>query len=250
MDTEYTHIKDPNARIGWFTTSESPNRRLTNEYVTRATYHLLECMATQSPGFYGAQVRISKSGRVIGKMLLTKIRRRYGASNSSEEILSNATFIDTVTLGENPNAPLDNSLTANSGEIADPDDPDGLRIPYTYGGHKILNSEIFFALFSGIAHVAQIGDLHPLDYIDAISASRNLAVHMGGGGEPGTQLTTTLIKITLETLYVHLYSEERRFEDIDFSVSWQGKKYADGFVMDLGPPVVGGNNGTGLTATS
>ena len=234
-------------RAGIVITDDTPNRDLRTGHVVRALYGLIYDMATQNPGFYGAKIDIIVSGRPTGTMLIYKPEAHpTTVADVTNNTLASKVLDRENLLSANQTATSNGSLTANSGEIVDPDYT-SFRIAYDWEGNNVPVQDIAFAVFDGLAKSAQPDGDAPCSYITAVSASSNLVIHIGGGEDPGTTLHVWQVKEAFFLIFFDLCIARKRFEDITFALIWEDKKIAGGFMMKLAP-VQGLNNATELTA--
>lgn len=227
-------------------TDDFPTQELTTEHAIRVLYELMINMALRKPGFFSAKGSLSLSQRP----LLTMHIYRPEIPTISNSTLKNVTSATSsphyaLSLGSKQTSPLNSSLSADSGEIFDPID-NRFRISYKYDGDNVPVQTLFFAFFNGLVQRAQFNDDAPCTHITAVSANSNFVIHIGGGGDYGTVLQTWHIKRAFYNLFEGIYLRQKRFEDIVFSVHWDGRKVADGFMLKLS--TVGWSNGTALTA--
>lgn len=129
---------------------------------------------------------------------------------------------------------LNGILTADSGDIVDPDDQ-LFKIAYQYKRINVPNQEIFSAALDGITIAAQYNTNTVCTYITAVSFSGNTAFHIGV--DHGQTLLGSQVSRAYYLLVQLLFLRQRRFEEIDSDLRYDGKIIATGFVLRLGTDV-------------
>lgn len=233
LDQDAASVVDPSRRASILTTDDTSFHGMKTEYAVRALYDVMRSMATQDPGFYGAKISILISGLPVGTMLLYNPRAETtNIAGLSNQTAAPSSLEEMASPGSNQAIAFNSSLIADSGEIVAPGDP-GFRITYAYDGINIPVQDISFAIFDGLAQAAPLKLSARCTHITAISASSNFVIHMGGGGDIDSEAWHFTDAFFL--IFDALYAEQKRFEGIDFTVHWDGKKVMNGFMMKMSP---------------
>lgn len=140
------------------------------------------------------------------------------------------------------------TLTDDSGVIIDPSDP-RFSISWTANGKSIPAQDIFSAVVDGIASTAQYEWNQICSYALGVSFSGNVAFHIGPYSSSEGLLCGWIVK-TFSFLVIYVVRARREFQEIDFTLSWQGQKMGSGYIMKLSSIESHGGNGTDGKASS
>ena len=237
-----TDFFDVKRRVGISIAPIGDRLQLTNEYIIRTLYALLRNMAEGTPGFFAIKVLIIRSHREVGSLMIltgpdtprSSVERMNGTISQLESPQRNSSII------------LKRGLTSDTGEIIDPDS--GFRISYRYDGKRVPIQDLCFAFFDALADTSQLAENEPMSHVDGISASGDVAIHIGGGGDPGTVLLAGHLQHALYGLFAYGYEKEKRFEGVDFSIFKDNVKLAEGWTLRM-PGVKGVKGNTTVVAT-
>ena len=226
---------------------------LTVGYVITALFHTVNVMFQLQPGFFTCVTRLVLNGQELGRVKISiESPERSSIDNAGDHALTgNTTVNSTVAIPEveykmlnitiNKSMNNSNNVLVVMDTAIDPDDP-LLKVGYEYG-HVIQRSDLWTAVFDGIATSAQFDVGARCVYLTAVSLSGNLAFHLN---ELDNHLFTYELAIRTFRLMALVSMQSRIFRELEMRVSYNGIRIAEGFVLGLGKPArVGGGEAVG-----
>ena len=220
----------PNMDTVIYTTAIQDIDKFTTGLCVQALYQAVNNMATREPGFYKSTNIVTWNDVPIGSVSLVDLSRQgLGlALNVTTNITDGAQIAQSEGLAiATRTTSASSTPTADSGEILDDASKD-LKIQYQYTGSRIQGGDLFSAALDGLAHAALFDHDGPCDSITALSVSRNLVWHVGRNSDE--KLFTGEISRVFYLLVRDLYLVQRRFQEIWFSLIFEGTSIADGYV--------------------
>ena len=219
-------------------------------YVITALYHAVNAMFQLRPGFFTCLTRLVLHGQEVGQLKISadtpersSIDDTGGHALTDDIVVNNTVVVPEVdfkTLNNTLNKNKDNSnhdliLTERETDL----DDHVIQIEYEYG-RVIQRSDLWTAIFDGIATSAQFDVGARCVYLSAVSISRNLAFHVN---ELDNHLFTYGMAIRTFWLMAVISIQSRIYKEVEFSVSYtsNGTKIAQGYVLDLGKPSLVGD---------
>ena len=226
---------------------------LTAGYVITALFHTVNAMFQLQPGFFTCLIRLVLNGQEVGQVKIsTESPERSSIDNAGGHALrDNATVSSTALVPEDDYKMLNitlNKTKDNSNNsliltesVTDLDDP-LLKIEYEYG-RVVQRSDLWTAVFDGIATSAQFDVGARCVYVTAVSISGNLAFHLN---ELDNHLFTYELAIRTFRLVALVSMRSKIFKELEMRVFYNGIRVAEGFVLGLGKPArVGGGEAVG-----
>ena len=212
-------------------------------YVITALFHTVNVMFQLQPGFFTCVTRLVLNGQEVGQVKIsTESPERSSIDNAGGHALVNSTVVvpevDYKMLNITPNKSRNNSnnVLVVMDTAIDPDDP-LLKVGYEYG-RVIQRSDLWTAVFDGMATSAQFDIGARCVYLTAVSLSGDLAFHVN---ELDNHLFTYELAIRTFRLMALVSMQSRIFRELEMRVSYNGIRVAEGFVLGLGKPArVGG----------
>ncbi|KAI4266798.1 MAG: hypothetical protein LQ337_008660 [Flavoplaca oasis] len=122
------------------------------------------------------------------------------------------------TLPSSDILPANSSLTANddSGTYLDPHNR--YAIPYSWSAPRINSKDIFTCIMEAIIIIAHDGAARSFQYLNAVSVSGNVALHVKGISAPGEEKDMGLVVVKpLLVKVAGLFIQQRRFDTLDFA---------------------------------
>ena len=233
--SDSTVIFSPGQRVALSTFGES--EQLQPGHIILALYHIVFEMYSQRPGFYKLSCIVSLREQIIAKIYMVQGRGIQHGTLAKPEGREG-----TVSLVGN----IDN-LTADSGVVVDPEEA-LFRIAWTVDGKSIPVQEIFSAAVDGIATTAPNGYTNLCSHATGVSFSGNLAFHIGQYSDHNLHCGT--ISRAFRLLVQLVVKDQRKFQEMDFTLDYDGVKIGDGYVLKMSSVEGHGGNGTEGMATS
>lgn len=203
---------------------------LQTRYIVSALYKSVLAMAEERPGFFRLSSRLNFFDEGIGSMEFKKVGEplhemfTFGSNNNTTNI--------TSTVLRDP--------------VIDPED-EKFIINWDDTDASIPVQSILFAAFDALATVAQYPQDSSCGGIHGISATANAVLFLGPYHDqsiPCGRITRALLLIVM-----HIVIGKKIFRVMDFDLRFDGTQIGQGYLMKM-PPLVGGTNGTGASASS
>lgn len=212
-------------------------------HIILAIYDTVLRMYNKQPGFYAANCHIYLRTQRIGFMSMFPSQFQKVLSGSQN---------DTMTESEGTEGSLSlvngtGTLTDDSGVISDPTDP-RFSISWTVSGRSIPAQDMFSAALDGTASSAQYQWNQICSHALGVSFSGNVAFHIGPS-YPEDLLCGWIIK-TFSLLVLFVARARHLFQEMEFTLSWQGKQVGSGYIMNLSSVESHGGNGADGIASS
>lgn len=210
-------------------------------YVVTALFHTVKAMFELQPGFFTCLTRLVLNGQEVGQLKIsTDLLERSSIDNAGGHTLTGNTTVNStmvvpevdykmlnITLNKSRNN--SNNVLILTETATDPDDP-LIKVEYEYG-RVIQRSELWTAVFDGMATSAQFDNEARCAYLTAVSISANLAFHLN---ELDNHLFTYDLAIKTFRLMALVSMQSRIFKELEMRVFDDGIRVAEGFVLHLG----------------
>ena len=109
------------------------------------------------------------------------------------------------------------------------------QVRYRVGNRIVYLTDSFSAYLEALADAAAQNDpLKAEVFINAVSATGNVALNMHGVGEGRAGLTWSMLVKTLEIVWRELIINLHSFKEIDFELEHNGVKIGEGFIFRIG----------------
>lgn len=213
-------------------------------HIILAIYDTVLRMYNKQPGFYAVNCQIYLRAQGVGNIAMLPSRLQKVPSGSQNDTMAGSEGTEGSLSLVNGTG----TLTDDSGVIIDPSDP-RFSISWTANGKSIPAQDIFSAVVDGIASTAQYEWNQICSYALGVSFSGNVAFHIGPYSSSEGLLCGWIVK-TFSFLVIYVVRARREFQEIDFTLSWQGQKMGSGYIMKLSSIESHGGNGTDGIASS
>lgn len=212
-------------------------------YIILAIYDTVLRMYNKQPGFNVANCQIFLRKQKIGFMGMFPYR--------SQKVLSGSQN-DTMTESEGTEGSLSlvngtGTLTDDSDVIVDPTDP-RFTISWRASGQSIPAQDMFSSALDGTVSSAQYGWNQICSHALGVSFSGNVAFHIGPSYSEDLLCGWMVRTFILIVMYVA--RTRRVLQEMDFTLSYQGKQVGSGYIMKLPSVESHGGNGTDGIASS
>lgn len=213
-------------------------------HIILAIYDTVLRMYNGQPGFCAANCQVYLRAQRIG--LITMIPGRLQKVPSSSQN-------DTMTESEGTEGSLSlvngiGTLTDDSGVIIDSSDP-RFTISWTLNGKSIPAQDLFSAAVDGIASTAQYEWNQICSHAPGVSFPSNVAFHIRPYYSCKGLLCGWIVK-TFGFLVLKVVRAQRKFQEMDLTLNWQGEQVRSGYIMKLSSLESHGGNGTDGIASS
>ena len=226
-------ILSPGQRVALTTFGES--QQLQPGHIILALYHIVLRMYDQRPGFYKLSCVVSLREQNIATIYMFQGRNNHFTLAKPEGTERAVSLVGSI-----------DSLTEKSGVVIDP--KDGLfRIAWTVDGRSIPIQDIFSAAVDGIATAAPDGYTNLCSHATGVSFSGNVAFHIGQYSDHN--LHCGQISRAFGLLVQLVVKDQRRFQEMDFTLDYDGVKIGEGYMLKLSS-VEGHSNSTEGIVTS
>ena len=156
-------------RLLYIRVADISSRPLKTEYLARTLYAMLRLMADKDPGFYSGAVDVEAQGKLIFNLKWGPLRPHAIGSDASRGNVSTAvSSTDRLSNNGRVQGLLDERLAADDGGVINEGSRIDLEIFYSYNGASVLPNDLAFAIFDGVAKVAQFESIEPRDYVTAV----------------------------------------------------------------------------------
>lgn len=118
-----------------------------------------------------------------------------------------------------------------------------------HNGKSIPAQNLFSAAVDGIASTAQYEWNQICSHALEVSFSGNVAFHIGPYYSSKDLLYGWIVKM-FSFLVIYITRAQRKFQEMDFTLSWQGKQVGSGYIMKLSSLESHGGDGTNVIASS
>ena len=216
--------------------------RLQTGHIVLALYDSISKLYSRRLRFCKVICSIVLQGSVVGSVFITRSSDGPGLSDGRQD-----TTVGPKGIEEDLSLVNRSSLTANSGEISAPGDPE-YRIYWNVNGRPVLPQDILSAGVDGMATAAQYELLGPLPYITGVSFSGNAVFHIGQSH--GAEFSCFDVITAISSLIGQVVVGQRKFREMEFTVKYHGAQTGTGYIMSLSPAGGFKSNGTGGVATS
>lgn len=200
-------------------------------YIIIALYNAINAMFQLQPGFFECSTDFILHGRKIGSMAIFKRTSVAGANSGS----GNDTVNSTATTAPQVDFESDNVTTIKHGSnntLADTDsDPDEprLTIEFEFGG-AVPRQDLWTSVLDGMATAAQYDAGARCKFLTAVSISGNLVFHIN---EVSNQILSYNVAMKTFRLVALISMGRREYKEQDFSMLYDGRKIAEGYVINL-----------------
>lgn len=218
-------------------------RGLQPGHIILAIYDTVLRMYNKQPGFYAANCQIYLQAQRVGNLAMIPGLFQKVPSGSQNDTMTESERIEGSLSLVNGTR----TLKDDSGVIIDPSDP-RFTISWTVNGKSISAQEMFSAAVDGTASTAQYEWNQICSYALGVSFSGNVAFHIGP--YLSSDLLCGWIVKTFNFLVIYVAWAQRKFQEMDFTLNWQGKRVGSGYVMKLSSVGSHGGNGTDGIASS
>ena len=212
-------------------------------HIILAIYDTVLRMYNKQPGFCVVICQIHLRAQRIGfiAMLPSQLQKVLSGSQN-----------DTMTESEGTEGSLSlvngtGTLTDDSDVIIDPTDP-RFSISWRASGKSISAQDMFSAALDGTVSSAQYGWNQICSHALGVSFSGNVAFHIGPSYSEDLRCGWMVKTFNLVVMYVA--RTRRVLQEMDFTLSYQGKQVGSGYIMKLPPVQSHGGNGTDGIASS
>ena len=221
---------------------------ITAGYIVTALYHTVNAMFQLQPGFFTCVTLLLLHGQAIGGMEISTQRQERSSigDGGGQALTGNITVNSTIVVPEVDSTMLNSTLNENKENSkntfilteskVDPDDPK-LEVEYEYG-KVIQRSDLWSAVFDGIATGAQFEVTARCIYLTAVSISGNLVFHVN---DLDNHLFTYQLAVSTFRLMALESMGSRIYKELEMGIFYDGTKVAEGYVLSLGKPLLVGD---------
>ena len=213
----------------WILIANSPSDRLQVSHIVIGLQDSIITMARLN-GFYRLSALISLDGQMIGQL-------EFGNNQSPSDNVTSVSLQEDNSLLVNSNQ--SDGSSSNSGQIVDPNDPKFV-ITYEFYEKAIDSKEIFTVVLEGLAISAQFEPNEYCPVLEAHSLSGTVAISISQILGKPTLLRYSDLTRSLLILVTGVIVSQRKFKELDFSISYDEVQIAEGYLFK----VTSANNGT------
>ena len=219
----------------WIIVGSVPSEQFKVSYAVIALHDSIIAMA-RLPAFFRLSALVSLDGQRIGHL-------EFGKKDSpSDSDTSISSAEDTLLIVNNNQS---EGSWSNSGQIVDPYDSKFI-VTYDFYGKAIDSKEIFTVALDGLAISAQFKASEDCPVLEASSMSGVAAISISKVLGVPTQLRYSDVTKSLLILVTGVIVPQRKFKEVEFSISYDGFKIAEGYMLKL---ALGENVTKGIAAS-